>query len=73
MDGDQKRGGAQEAIEAIRLRLEAGDPEVLRAAAEVDRTLVRSLREKPPLERLRGGIAFSHGLARFRRVGDARG
>ena len=73
MDCDSKRSGDLEALEVIKRRLRARDPDVLRAAEEADRSLICSQLERSPLERLRAGIAFANGLARFRRADDARG
>jgi hypothetical protein len=73
MDDGAKRTGDLESLEEIKRRLQSRDPDVLRAAEEADRTLIRGQLALPPLERLRAGIAFSHGLARFRRADDARG
>jgi len=73
MDDGAKRRGDLEALEAIKRRLERRDPDVLRAAEEADRTLIRGQLALAPLERLRAGVAFAHGLARFGRADDARG
>jgi hypothetical protein len=73
MDDDAKRRGDLETLAEIKLRLEARDPDILLAAEEADRSLIRSQLGRSPMERLRAGIAFAHGLARFRRADDARG
>ena len=73
MDDEAKRRGDLEMLADIKLRLETRDPLVLRAAGEADRSLIRGQLERSPMERLRAGIAFAHGLARFRRADDARG
>jgi hypothetical protein len=44
------------------------DPDVLLAAEEVDRSLIRLTLELPPLERVRSAAASAETLARFRRV-----
>lgn len=44
------------------------DPEIARATAEVDRTLIRASLERTPIERLLAATAHLKGLREFKRV-----
>ncbi|MDF1564455.1 MAG: hypothetical protein P1V51_15530 [Deltaproteobacteria bacterium] len=54
--------------EQLLARLAREDPELLEAASEVDRTLLRDSLARSPLERLRAATRYRRALARFRRV-----
>lgn len=58
-----------EQISAALTELAAHDPDVLLAADEVDRSLIRLTLALTPLERVRSAATSAETLARFRRVG----
>ncbi len=47
------------------------DPEVARAAAEVDRSLIRAALQRTPMERLLAATAHLKALRGFKRVSPA--
>jgi hypothetical protein len=57
-----------EQLSAVLADLAEHDPDVLLAAEEVDRSLIRLTLELPPLARVRSAAASAETLARFRRV-----
>ena len=60
--------GRDDQLSSILADFAAHDPEVLLAAAEVDRSLIRLTLALPPLDRVRSAAAVAATLARFRRV-----
>lgn len=57
-------GALGESIEELLRR----DPEIARALAEVDRTLIRAALDRAPLERVRAATAHLRALRGFKRV-----
>jgi hypothetical protein len=47
-------------------RLFSGDPDILQAAAQIDRSLIQLALARPLRERLRDGVALARLASRFR-------
>jgi hypothetical protein len=47
-------------------RLFSGDPDILQAAAQIDRSLIQLALARPLRERLRAGVALARLASRFR-------